>query len=82
MSIQKKLNDAHGLAYSYNNIGFIYNKKNAFLKAKECFKNSLKYALETNELEAVALAYHNIGNSYRLLNNVDSAFFIIKKVST
>lgn len=73
--IEKQNPNSARLADVYNQIGIINDGLSNNLKALEFFKRSLEISIFLNDSVDIAARYHNIGNEYFYLDQMDSAFY-------
>lgn len=70
MSLQ---NEQHPQSSAYSNLGVAYLNKKDFLQAKKFLLINLENVLKTKRQNKIALAYLNLGETYRKLKQKDSA---------
>ncbi|MDO8999686.1 MAG: tetratricopeptide repeat protein [Bacteroidota bacterium] len=66
-------------AHAINNIGFYYQNDGYIQKALECYSNSLKIQLHTNDKYGAAESLNNIGLIYGNQGNISKALYNFEK---
>lgn len=79
LEVYSEINDARGLAVSYNNIGMIYNVYNNFEKTVKYHRLSIKLCEEVGDSLLLGTNYFNLGITYNEFMRHDSALIFANK---
>jgi DNA-binding CsgD family transcriptional regulator len=80
LRLAETIKDSIRIAYSLAEIGFIYeNQSGQYEISLEYQKKALEIYKKLKNYHEISGAYNNIGNSYRILNQLDSAVYYHKK---
>lgn len=73
LALAEQINDASGIASSYNNIGVIYKNRGDLDKALEYYLMALRIQQENSFVDALPYTYSNIGTIYSLKGDFNKA---------
>jgi serine phosphatase RsbU (regulator of sigma subunit)/tetratricopeptide (TPR) repeat protein len=79
LELATELNDASGMASSYNNIGVLNKNKGDYDQALDSYLKSVRLQEENKFVDALAYTYNNIGTIYSLKSEFEKALVYFNK---